>query len=50
MPTWMPSAWAWGVASTIRASNRSSGFTSRFCGVPRAMATAWPNSAAVFTS
>ena len=30
--------------------NVASGFTSGFCGVPRAMATAWPNSAAVFTS
>lgn len=40
MPTAMPNAFACGVASTILASNRSSGSTSGFCGVPRAMASA----------
>src|SRR5262249_19130231 len=50
MPGRIPSACACGVASTILAGSKSSGSTSGLAGVPRQIAMAWPNSAAVFTS
>ena len=50
MPNSIPKALAWGVKSTILASYKSSGSTRGFCGVPRAMAMACPNSPAVLTS
>ena len=50
MPMAIPSARACGVASAMRASSKSSGSTRGLSGVPRAMAIAWPNFAAVCTS
>src|SRR5262249_9502027 len=50
IPIFTPSSLACGVASTILASNKSSGSTSGLAGVPRAIAIACPNSPAVLMS